>query len=82
MAEDGSGSNAGMSHHRFALSGSQYKISVVDADRTTVSSYTLSGTVEVCIPVLDELRSNISSIALVTKNSGRNINCIVIVRAR
>ena len=76
MAEDGSASNAGMSHHRFALSGSQYKISVVDADRTTVSSYTLSGTVEVCIPVLDELRSNISSIALVTKNSDGTLTAL------
>ncbi|MXZ03274.1 MAG: hypothetical protein F4Y88_06280 [Chloroflexi bacterium] len=69
MAEDGSASNAGMSHHRYTLSGNQYRVSVIDAERAPILSYNLNGTVAVCIPVPGELRTNISSLEMVTKNS-------------
>lgn len=69
MAEDGTASNAGMSHHRYTLSGNQYRIDVIDAEGEPISSYNLNGTVAVCIPVPGELRTNISSLEMVTKNS-------------
>ena len=69
MAEDGSASNAGMSHHRYTLSGNQYRVSVIDAGSAPISSYNLNGTVTVCIPVPEELRANISSLEMVNKNS-------------
>lgn len=69
MAEDGSASNAGMSHHRYTLSGNQYRISVIDAEGVPISSYNLNGTVAVCIPVPEELRTNIAGLEMVNKNS-------------
>ena len=73
MAEDGSASNAGMSHHRYTLSGNQYRVSVVDAEGAPISSYNLNGTVAVCIPVPGELRTNISSLEMVNKNSNNTL---------
>lgn len=69
MAEDGSASNAGMSHHRYTLSGNQYRIFVIDAEGAPISSYNLNGTVAVCIPMPRELRTSISSLEMVNKNS-------------
>ena len=69
MSEDGSASNAGMSHHRYTLSGNQYRISVIDAERAPILSYNLNRTVAVCIPVPEELRANISSLEMLSKNS-------------
>ena len=69
MADTGDASNADMSHHRYTLSGNQYSISVIDAEGAPISSYNLNGTVSVCVPVPDELRTNISSLEMVTKNS-------------
>ena len=54
MTEDGSASNAGMSHHRYTLSGNQYRLSVIDAESAPISSYHLNGTVAVCIPVPED----------------------------
>ena len=73
MVEDGSASNAGMSHHRYTLSGNQYRVSVIDAEGAPISSYNLNGTVAVCIPVPEELRTNISSLEMVTKNSNNTL---------
>ncbi len=73
MAEDGSASNAGMSHHRYTLSGNQYRVFVIDAESAPISSYNLNGTVAVCIPVPEELRTNISSLEMVTKNSNNTL---------
>lgn len=69
MAEDGSVSNTGMSHHSYTLSGNQYRVSVIDAEGAPISSYKLNGTVTIYIPVPGELCSNISSLEIVNKNS-------------
>ena len=69
MFQNGPASNAGMSHHTYTLSGNQYKISIVDAEARPIASYALNSSVEVCIPVSDELRPNLSSIVMVTKNN-------------
>ena len=68
MFENGPASNAGMSHHRYTLSGNQYRISVIDAEGAPVSPYSLNGTVTVCIPVPDELRINVADLEIVAKN--------------
>ncbi len=69
MFEDGMASNPKMSHHGYTLSGNQYRIAVIDAEGMPISSYNLNGTVAVCIPLPEELRNNISNVAIVTKNS-------------
>ena len=69
MSENGPASNAGMSHHRYTLSGNQYRVSVIDAEGAPIWSYSLNGTVTVCIPVPDELRINIADLDMVTKNN-------------
>ena len=69
MFENGPASNAGMSYHRYTLSGNQYRISVIDAERAPISSYSLNGTVTICISVPDELRTNIADLRIVTKNN-------------
>ncbi len=76
MAEDGSASNAGMSHHRYTLSGNQHRISVIDTEGAPISSYNLNGTVVVCIPVPEELRANISSLEMVNKNSNGTLTVL------
>ena len=68
MADTGNASNAGMSHHRYTLSGNQYTIFVINAARSPVSSYALNATVTVCIPVPDELRTKISEVKMLSKN--------------
>ena len=68
MFENGPASNAGMSHHTYTLSGNQYRVSVIDAEGAPISSYSLNGTVTVCIPLPDELRTNVTDLAVVAKN--------------
>ncbi len=77
MFENGPASNAGMSHQHHTLSGNQYKISIIDAEGIPIVYYTLNRTVEVCIPVPEELRSNLSSIVMVTKNSNGTLTAML-----
>ena len=76
IAEGGSASNAGKTYQRYSLGGSWYEISAVDASNTSVSSYGLSDAVEVCIPLPDALRSNISSLALVVINADDSLTIL------
>ena len=76
IAEGGSASNDGKTYQRYSLGGSWYEISAVDASNTSVSSYGLSDAVEVCIPLPDELRSNISSLALVVINADDSLTIL------
>ena len=68
MRELGEASNAGMTEHRYTLSGHQYAISAVDASGDRLASYRLDGPAQVCIPVPAELRPNITSVGLVVIN--------------
>ena len=76
VAEGGSASNAGKTYQRYNLGGNWYEISAVDASNTSVSSYGLSDAVEVCIPLPDALRSNISSLALVVINADDSLTIL------
>ena len=68
MSEQDAASNAGMTEHRYTLSGRQYAISAVDASGDRLASYRLDGPAQVCIPVPAELRPNITSVGLVVIN--------------
>ena len=69
MSDEGAASNAGMTHQRYTVGGNAYAVSAVDGSGASVSSYVLDEAATVCIPLPDELRSNISNVALVVINS-------------
>ena len=69
IAEGGSASNEGKTYQRYTLGGNWYEISAVDASNTSVSSYGLNDAIEVCIPLPNELRSNIADLAIVAINA-------------
>ncbi len=68
MASAGGADNMGSTHQRYTLRGDAYAIGVVDSSGVSVSSYRLDSAAEVCVPMPDALRSNISDVSLVTVN--------------
>ena len=76
IAEGGSASNEGKTYQRYNLGGSWYEISAVDASNNSVSSYGLSDAIDVCIPLPDQLRSNISDLAIVAINSDDSLTVL------
>ncbi len=76
MFEEGEASNAGMTEHRYTLSGRQYAISTVDASGDRLASYRLDGPAQVCIPVPAELRPNITSVGLVVINDESTLTAL------
>ena len=76
ISEGDSASNAGKTYQRYSLGGSWYEVSAVDASSNGVSSYELSDAVEVCVPLLNELRSNISGLALVVVNADDSLTIL------
>ena len=76
IAEGGSASNDGKTYQRYSLGGSWYEISAVDASGNSVSSYVMNDAVEVCIPLPDALRSNISDLALVAINADDSLTIL------
>ena len=69
MYESGSASNAGMTHQRYTLGGSQYDIAVVDSEGETITSYRLNAAAKVCVPLPGELSENISEVAILATNA-------------
>lgn len=76
MSDDGAASNTGMTHHRYTLGGNAYGVHAVDGSGAAVSSYALNGAADVCVPLPDELRSNISDVALVVINSDDSLTIL------
>ncbi len=76
IAEGGSASNECKTYQRYNLGGSWYEISAVDSSNNSVSSYGLSDAVEVCVPLPDALRSNISDLAVVAINSDDSLTIL------
>ena len=76
IAEGGSASNEGKTYQRYTLGGNWYEISAVDASNTSVSSYGLNDAVEVCIPLPNELRSNISGLSIVAINADETLTVL------
>ena len=65
----GAASNSGMTAHRYTLAGTQFRISAVDSTGATISDYQLDSAIQVCIPLPDVLRTNISDIAMVVRGA-------------
>lgn len=69
VSDEGSASNVGMTHQRYTLGGNMYKVSAVDATSASITSYALSNAATVCVPLPNELRTDISDLALVVINA-------------
>ena len=76
VSDEGSASNAGMTHQRYTLGGNMYKVSAVDASNATIASYELRSTATVCLPLPDGLRTNISDLAIVAINSDDSLTIL------
>ena len=76
VSDEGSASNAGMTHQRYTLGGNMYSVSAVDASNADVTSYALNSAAAVCVPLPDELRSNISNLALVAINADGSLTIL------
>ena len=51
MSDEGSASNAGMTHQRYTLGGNMYEVSAVDASSGVISSYVLNSAATACLPL-------------------------------
>ena len=69
-------SNVGQTHHRYVLDGNWYHIAVVDAQGAPITGYRLNRAAEVCIPLPDALRSNISDLAIVAINADDSLTVL------
>ena len=76
VSDEGSASNAGMTHQRYTLGGNMYSVSAVDANNADITSYALNSAATVCVPLPDELRSNISNLALVAINADGSLTIL------
>ena len=64
----GAASNAGMTHQRYTLAGDAYTVSAVDISGASVSDYRLNSPAQLCVPLPDALRANISDLAMLVSN--------------
>ena len=76
ISEGGSASNEGKTYQRYTLGGNWYQISAVDSSNDSVSSYGLNDAVEVCVPLPNALRSNISNLSIVAINSDDSLTIL------
>ena len=76
VSDEGSASNAGMTHQRYTLGGNMYSVSAVDANNASITSYALNSAATVCVPLPDELSPNISSLALVAINADGSLTIL------
>ena len=76
VSDEGSASNAGMTHQRYTLGGNMFSVSAVDASNADITSYALNSAATVCVPLPDELRSNISNLALVAINADGSLTIL------
>ena len=76
MSDEGAASNVGMTHQRYTLGGNMYAISAVDSSQAAISSYVLDDPALACVPLPDELRSNISDLAVVAINSDGSLTIL------
>ena len=76
MSDDGAASNAGMTHQRYTIGGNMYGIHAVDDSGAAISSYVLDDPATVCVPLPDELRQNISELAVVAINGDGSLTIL------
>lgn len=65
MYENGAASNAGMSGHRFTLSGSIYSVAVIDSGQSSATSYKFNDVATICVPLPEMLLGNIAEVQMV-----------------
>ena len=65
--DTGAASNTGATSHRYTLAGTQYQVSGVDTDGNALSAFRLNSAIQVCIPLPDALRANLSDLAMVSR---------------
>ncbi len=68
VSAGGDADNTGSTSQRYTLGGSEYDIAVVDSNGGEVSSYRLDSAAEVCVPMPDMFRANISDVSLAAVN--------------
>ena len=68
-------------HHRYALAGDWYRISAIDGEGGTISSYLLDEPATACIPMPPELRASISDVAVAAVD-GEGTQTILSTRVR
>ncbi len=76
MSDEGAASNVGMTRQRYTLGGNMYAISAVDSSQAVISSYVLDDPALACVPLPDELRSNISDLAVVAINDDGSLTIL------
>ena len=76
ISDEGAASNVGMTHQRYTLGGNMYAVSAVDGSGAAVSSYVLDDPAMVCMPLPDELRRNISDLAVVAINGDGSLTIL------
>ncbi len=76
MSDEGAASNVGMTHQRYTLGGKMYAVSAVDGSGAAVNSYVLDAPATVCTPLPDELRQNISDLAVVAINGDGSLTIL------
>ena len=69
-------SNIGQVHHRYSLAGMWHEVRALDADESPVSGYVLQSPLEVCLPLPDMVRSNISDVVLVPANEDDSLTIL------
>ena len=76
MSDDGAASNAGMTHQRYTLGGNMYGVHAVDSSSNAITSTELDDPATVCVPLPDELRQDISELAVVAINSDDSLTIL------
>ena len=76
MSDDDAASNVGMTRQRYTLGGNMYGVHAVDGSGAAISSYALDAPATVCLPLPDELRSNISDLAVVAINGDGSLTIL------
>lgn len=70
MSEGGEASNAGMTHHRYTLSGNYFIIDAVDENgRTPSPAFKFRNPAVACVPAPNHLLANIDSLALIATDA-------------
>ena len=72
LKTSGIATNAGLTHQRYTLQGDKYDMTVFDSNGNRLSEYQMNTFVEVCLPLPQHLRHQISDVELAIINKNRS----------
>ena len=72
LKNSGIATNAGLTHQRYTLQGDKYDMTVFDSNGNRLSEYQMNTFVEVCLPLPQHLRHQISDVELAIINKNRS----------